>query len=205
MVQNLSIEQNRTALIVVDVQNGFITGNLAVLGADKIIPLINQLARQFHHVILTQDYHPANHISFFDNHVDKQPFESIRLPYGEQILWPRHCVQGTADADFHQDLDITHAELIIRKGYQQAVDSYSAFVEADGTYTGLAGYLQQRGIDTLYLVGIATDYCVAWTAMDAVKLGFDCTVVQEATAAIDKDGSLQVAMRQMQHLGVKII
>ncbi|WP_375537715.1 nicotinamidase [Moraxella cuniculi] len=205
MVQNLSIEQNRTALIVVDVQNGFITGNLAVLGADKIIPLINQLARQFHHVILTQDYHPANHISFFDNHVDKQPFESIRLPYGEQILWPRHCVQGTADADFHQDLDITHAELIIRKGYQQAVDSYSAFVEADGTYTGLAGYLQQRGIDTLYLVGIATDYCVAWTAMDAVKLGFDCTVIQEATAAIDKDGSLQVAMRQMQHLGVKII
>ncbi|SIR94238.1 nicotinamidase/pyrazinamidase [Moraxella cuniculi DSM 21768] len=204
-MQNLSIEQNRTALIVVDVQNGFITGNLAVLGADKIIPLINQLARQFHHVILTQDYHPANHISFFDNHVDKQPFESIRLPYGEQILWPRHCVQGTADADFHQDLDITHAELIIRKGYQQAVDSYSAFVEADGTYTGLAGYLQQRGIDTLYLVGIATDYCVAWTAMDAVKLGFDCTVVQEATAAIDKDGSLQVAMRQMQHLGVKII
>ncbi|OOS05079.1 nicotinamidase [Moraxella cuniculi] len=199
------MEQNRTALIVVDVQNGFITGNLAVLGADKIIPLINQLARQFHHVILTQDYHPANHISFFDNHVDKQPFESIRLPYGEQILWPRHCVQGTADADFHQDLDITHAELIIRKGYQQAVDSYSAFVEADGTYTGLAGYLQQRGIDTLYLVGIATDYCVAWTAMDAVKLGFDCTVVQEATAAIDKDGSLQVAMRQMQHLGVKII
>ncbi|VEG13790.1 Isochorismatase family protein yecD [Moraxella cuniculi] len=204
-MQNLSIEQNRTALIVVDVQNGFITGNLAVLGADKIIPLINQLARQFHHVILTQDYHPANHISFFDNHVDKQPFESIRLPYGEQILWPRHCVQGTADADFHQDLDITHAELIIRKGYQQAVDSYSAFVEADGTYTGLAGYLQQRGIDTLYLVGIATDYCVAWTAMDAVKLGFDCTVIQEATAAIDKDGSLQVAMRQMQHLGVKII
>lgn len=204
-MQNLSIEQNRTALIVVDVQNGFITGNLAVLGADKIIPLINQLARQFHHVILTQDYHPANHISFFDNHVDKQPFESICLPYGEQILWPRHCVQGTADADFHQDLDITHAELIIRKGYQQAVDSYSAFVEADGTYTGLAGYLQQRGIDTLYLVGVATDYCVAWTAMDAVKLGFDCTVIQEATAAIDKDGSLQVAMRQMQQLGVKII
>lgn len=204
-MQNLSIEQNRTALIVVDVQNGFITGNLAVLGADKIIPLINQLARQFHHVILTQDYHPANHISFFDNHVDKQPFESICLPYGEQILWPRHCVQGTADADFHQDLDIAHAELIIRKGYQQAVDSYSAFVEADGTYTGLAGYLRQRGIDTLYLVGVATDYCVAWTAMDAVKLGFDCTVIQEATAAIDKDGSLQVAMRQMQHLGVKII
>ncbi|MFB6349118.1 nicotinamidase [Moraxella sp. ZJ142] len=200
-----SINQDSTALIVVDVQNGFIGGNLAVAGAKKIIPTINNLAAKFHHVILTQDYHPANHISFADNHHGKNPFEIIDLPYGKQVLWSSHCVQGTADADFHADLSIAHAELIIRKGYHPAVDSYSAFFEADGRRTGLAGYLNERGIDTVYVVGIALDYCVAWTAMDAIKAGFRCHVIQDATAAIDQNGSLAQAMAAMQTAGVILL
>lgn len=199
--------QNNTALIVVDVQNGFTPGgNLAVAHADEIIPLINQLARHFPNIVLTQDWHPENHVSFAQNHPDKQPFESISLDYGTQVLWPAHCVQGTPDAELHPDLDIPSAQLIIRKGYHAAIDSYSAFVEADQkTTTGLAGYLKAREIDTVFVVGIATDFCVAWTAIDAAKLGFKAYVIADATKGIDMNGSLQHAWQDMLAHGVKRI
>ncbi|WP_228285918.1 bifunctional nicotinamidase/pyrazinamidase [Acinetobacter rathckeae] len=194
----------QAALIVVDVQNGFTPGGqLAVNNADQIIPLINQLATQFHNVVLTQDWHTADHISFADQHPNKQPFDLITLDYGPQVLWPRHCVQGTQDAEFHPLLNIPTAQLIVRKGFHAHIDSYSAFLEADHvTTTGLAGYLQARGIDTVYVVGIATDFCVAWTAIDATKLGFKTYVIEDATAAIDLNGSLAQAWQQMQANGV---
>lgn len=193
-----------SALIVVDIQNGFTpNGHLAVANSDQIIPLVNQLAEKFQHVVLTQDWHPANHISFAENHAGKQPFDTIQLDYGTQVLWPSHCVQGTQDAELHPDLNIPHAQLIIRKGWHTEIDSYSAFLEADQkTTTGLAGYLRESGIETVYVVGIATDFCVAWTAMDAVKLGFKTYVIEDATAAIDLNGSLQQAWAAMQGLGV---
>lgn len=193
-----------SALIVVDIQNGFTpNGHLAVANSDQIIPLVNQLAKKFQHVVLTQDWHPANHISFAENHAGKQPFDTIQLDYGTQVLWPSHCVQGTQDAELHPDLNIPHAQLIIRKGWHTEIDSYSAFLEADQkTTTGLAGYLRECGIETVYVVGIATDFCVAWTAMDAVKLGFQTYVIEDATAAIDLNGSLQQAWAAMQGLGV---
>lgn len=193
-----------SALIVVDIQNGFTpNGHLAVANSDQIIPLVNQLAEKFQHVVLTQDWHPANHISFAENHVGKQPFDTIQLDYGTQVLWPSHCVQGTQDAELHPNLNIPHAQLIIRKGWHTEIDSYSAFLEADQkTTTGLAGYLRESGIETVYVVGIATDFCVAWTAMDAVKLGFQTYVIEDATAAIDLNGSLQQAWAAMQGLGV---
>lgn len=194
------------ALLVVDVQNGFVDGNLAVKGSSMIIPIINRLVEAFDTVILTQDYHPANHISFYQNHKGKQPFEVIELPYGNQVLWPSHCVQGTLDAMFHSDLRAAKAQLIIRKGYHQHIDSYSAFMEADrATKTGLAGYLRERGIDTVYVVGIATDFCVAWTALDAVAFGFKCVVITDATASIDVNGSLAQAMADMTEAGVNFI
>lgn len=193
-----------SALIVVDIQNGFTpNGHLAVANSDQIIPLVNQLAEKFQHVVLTQDWHPANHISFAENHAGKQPFDTIQLDYGTQVLWPSHCVQGTQDAELHPDLNIPHAQLIIRKGWHTEIDSYSAFLEADQkTTTGLAGYLRECGIETVYVVGIATDFCVAWTAMDAVKLGFKTYVIEDATAAIDLNGSLQQAWKVIQDLGV---
>lgn len=193
-----------SALIVVDIQNGFTpNGHLAVANSDQIIPLVNQLAKKFQHVVLTQDWHPANHISFAENHAGKQPFDTIQLDYGTQVLWPSHCVQGTQDAELHPDLNIPHAQLIIRKGWHTEIDSYSAFLEADQkTTTGLAGYLRECGIETVYVVGIATDFCVAWTAMDAVKLGFKTYVIEDATAAIDLNGSLQQAWKVIQDLGV---
>lgn len=193
-----------SALIVVDIQNGFTpNGHLAVANSDQIIPLVNQLAEKFQHVVFTQDWHPANHISFAENHAGKQPFDTIQLDYGTQVLWPSHCVQGTQDAELHPDLNIPHAQLIIRKGWHTEIDSYSAFLEADQkTTTGLAGYLRESGIETVYVVGIATDFCVAWTAMDAVKLGFQTYVIEDATAAIDLNGSLQQAWAAMQGLGV---
>lgn len=193
-----------SALIVVDIQNGFTpNGHLAVANSDQIIPLVNQLAEKFQHVVLTQDWHPANHISFAENHAGKQPFDTIQLDYGTQVLWPSHCVQGTQDAELHPNLNIPHAQLIIRKGWHTEIDSYSAFLEADQkTTTGLAGYLRESGIETVYVVGIATDFCVAWTAMDAVKLGFKTYVIEDATAAIDLNGSLQQAWAAMQGLGV---
>ena len=197
----------KSALIVVDVQNGFMPGgNLAVKEADQIIPSINQIARQFGCVVLTQDWHTEDHISFAENHIAKQPFETIELAYGTQVLWPKHCVQGTHDADFHPALDIPTAQLIIRKGFHQHIDSYSAFLEADHqTSTGLKGYLNSREIDTVYIVGVATDFCVAWTAIDAIKLGFNTYVIEDATAAINLNGSLGQSWLQMTQIGVKRI
>lgn len=195
------------ALIVVDVQNGFTPGgNLAVADADQIIPLINQLAQQFEHVVLTQDWHPANHISFADNHTGKSAYSTIELEYGTQVLWPAHCVQGSHDANFHPDLNIAHAELIIRKGLNPQIDSYSAFQEADRrTPTGLAGYLKERSIDTVFLVGIATDFCVAWSAVDAAAQGFQTFVIEDACQGIDLNGSLAQAWQQMKSAGVQRI
>ena len=199
--------QNKSALIVVDVQNGFTPyGNLAVANSDQIIPLINQLATQFKNVVLTQDWHPQHHISFAENHPNHQAYEVIDLPYGKQVLWPTHCVQGTHDAELHPDLQIAHAQLIIRKGFHANIDSYSAFMEADQqTTTGLAGYLKERQIDSVYVVGIATDFCVAWTAMDARKFGFQTYVIEDACKGIDLDGSLQQAWTAMQASGVQRI
>lgn len=194
----------QSVLIVVDVQNGFTPGgNLAVANADEIIPKINQLAQKFEHIVLTQDWHPDQHISFADNHPNKKPFETIELDYGRQVLWPKHCVQGTHDAEFHPHLNIPTAQLIIRKGCHQNIDSYSAFMEADRkTPTGLNGYLREHQINTLYIVGIATDFCVAWTAIDAAELGFDTYVIEDACKAIDLNGSLQQAWQDMSQKGV---
>ena len=195
------------ALIVVDVQKGFTPGgNLAVTSADQIIPNINRLGQYFQNIVLTQDWHPAEHISFADNHPAQAAYDTIQLDYGSQVLWPSHCVQGTEDAEFHPELNLPQAQLIIRKGFHQNIDSYSAFMEADQkTSTGLAGYLRERGIDTVFIVGIATDFCVAWTAMDACKLGFKAYVIADATKGIDLNGSLQHAWQDMLAQGVKRI
>ena len=171
--------------------------------ADEIIPKINQLAQKFEHIVLTQDWHPDQHISFADNHPNKKPFETIELDYGRQVLWPKHCVQGTRDAEFHPHLNIPTAQLIIRKGCHQNIDSYSAFMEADRkTPTGLNGYLREHQINTVFIVGIATDFCVAWTAIDAAELGFDTYVIEDACKAIDLNGSLQQAWQDMSQKGV---
>ncbi|MFH7765350.1 bifunctional nicotinamidase/pyrazinamidase [Acinetobacter sp. BSP-28] len=195
------------ALIVVDVQRGFTPGgNLAVANADQIIPNINQLGQHFGNIVITQDWHPQNHISFAENHVAKQPFETIELDYGTQVLWPAHCVQGSADAELHPDLHLPTAQLVIRKGTHAHIDSYSAFLEADQkTTTGLAGYLKECSIDTVFIAGIATDFCVAWTAIDACKLGFKTYVISDATKGIDLNGSLQHAWQDMLAAGVKRI
>lgn len=195
------------ALIVVDVQNGFTPGgNLAVANADQIIPTINQLGQYFENIVITQDWHPENHISFANNHEGKKPYDTIQLDYGMQVLWPSHCVQNTKDAELHPDLNLPTAQLIIRKGFHSHIDSYSAFMEADHqTTTGLAGYLRERGINTVYVVGIATDFCVAWTAIDAAQLGFKSFVISDATKGIDLQGSLQHAWQDMLSHGVKKI
>jgi nicotinamidase/pyrazinamidase len=192
-------------LLVVDVQNCFVPGGtLPVAGGDEVVPLINRLARGFAHVVLTQDWHPAGHISFASSHPGHQPFDTITLPYGPQVLWPDHAVQGTADADLHPALRIPHAEVILRKGYRAHLDSYSAFVEADGrTPTGLAGYLRERGLQQVFLVGLATDFCVAWSALDARRAGFGATVIEDATRGIDTAGSLARAWADMTGAGVK--
>ena len=192
-------------LLVVDVQNGFVPGGtLPVKEGDQIVPLINRLAKAFEHVVLTQDWHTPGHISFASSHAGKKPFETVSLPYGTQVLWPDHCVQGTADANLHPALAIPHAELIIRKGYRQQMDSYSAFYEADGkTPTGLTGYLKDRGLKKVYLVGLATDFCVAWSALDARKAGFEAAVIEDATRGIDAGGSLAKAWQDMTGAGVQ--
>jgi len=191
-------------LVVIDVQNGFMPGGtLPVLDGDKVVPIINRLAPAFRHVVITQDWHTKGHISFASSHPGKKPFETVQLPYGTQVLWPDHCIQGTPDADLHKDLTIPHAELIIRKGYRQHVDSYSAFLEADRTATtGLTGYLKERGLKSVYFVGLATDFCVAWSALDAMRAGFTASVIEDATRAIDTDGSLMKAWRDMTTTGV---
>jgi nicotinamidase/pyrazinamidase len=194
------------ALIVIDVQNDFCPGGaLAVGGGDEIVPLVNRLIDAHAHVMLTQDWHPAGHSSFASSHAGTAPFGSIDLAYGPQTLWPDHCVQGTKGADFHAGLAWTKAELVIRKGFRPAIDSYSAFFENDRkTPTGLAGYLRERGLLKLSLVGLATDYCVAYSALDARRLGFETTVILDACRAIDLGGSLQNALTQMKEAGVKL-
>jgi len=191
-------------LLVVDVQNCFIPGgSLAVNGGDEIIPIINRIAPAFRNVVLTQDWHTPGHVSFASSHPGKKPFETIQLPYGTQVLWPDHCVQGTEGAALAPGLSIPHAELIIRKGYRQGVDSYSAFQEADRkTPTGLGGYLRERGLRHVYLVGLATDFCVGWSALDARKAGFAATVIEDATRGIDTGGSLAKAWADMTGAGV---
>lgn len=202
----LSIAPN-DVLVVVDVQHDFLPGgSLAVAGGDEIVPLINQLAKKFAHVVLTQDWHPANHISFASQHAGKSPFDSIDLDYGPQVLWPDHCVWASHGAELSHDLDIPHAQLILRKGYNRAIDSYSGFQEADRqTLTGLAGYLNEREAARLYVVGLATDFCVAWTALDGAAAGFDVTVIEDATRAINSNGSLEKAWADMEEAGVQRI
>jgi len=198
---------NRDVFVVVDVQNCFIPGgSLAVKEGDVIVPLINRIAKQFKHVVITQDWHTADHISFASQHAGKKPFETVKLAYGTQVLWPDHCVQGTDGAALHKDLDIPHAELIIRKGYRREVDSYSAFLEADKkTPTGLTGYLKQRGLKRVYFAGLATDFCVGWSALDARRQGFEALVIEDACRGIDVGGSLAKAWAAMQVAGVKRI
>lgn len=199
------MNQAQTALIIVDMQNDFMpNGALAVQNADKIIQPINQLAKHFQNVILTQDWHPDEHISFADNHTNQQAFDYIELSYGQQVLWPKHCVQGSQGAEFHRDLNIPHAQLIIRKGYHTEIDSYSAFLEADKTTaTGLASYLRERKMNTVYIVGVATDYCVKWTALDAQQAGFKTYVIEDLCKAIDINGSLADAWVEMSKAGVQ--
>jgi nicotinamidase/pyrazinamidase len=199
--------RNSDALIVVDVQNCFVPGgSLAVKGGDEIVPLINRLAKNFRHVVLTQDWHTPDHVSFASQHAGKKPFETVDLPYGTQVLWPDHCVQGTEGAMLHKSLDIPHAELIIRKGYRRDVDSYSAFLEADKkTQTGLGGYLKQRGLRRVFLAGLATDFCVGWSAQDARRQGFEALVIEDACRGIDAQGSLAKAWADMKAAGVKRI
>lgn len=194
------------ALIVIDVQNDFCPGGaLAVGGGDEIVPLVNRLIGASPHVVLTQDWHPAGHSSFASVHAGKAPFGTIDLAYGAQTLWPDHCVQGTRGADFHSNLAWTKAELVIRKGFRPAIDSYSAFFENDQTTpTGLAGYLRERGLTHLTLVGLATDFCVAYSALDARRLGFETRVIMDACRAIDLGGSLQDAVAKMQAAGVTL-
>ena len=192
------------ALIVIDVQNDFCPGGaLAVAGGDEIVAQINDLMDDFETVILTQDWHPADHTSFAANHPGAAPFSLIDLPYGPQVLWPVHCVQGTAGAAFHAGLRTDPAQLVIRKGFRPGIDSYSAFFENDRTTpTGLEGYLRTRGISTLTLVGLATDYCVAYSAMDAARLGFAATILEAACRAIDLNGSLAEARAAAVSAGV---
>ncbi len=194
-------------LLVVDVQNCFVPGGtLPVKEGDAIVPLVNRIARSFQHVVLTQDWHPPGHVSFASTYPGKKPFETVSLTSGTQVLWPEHCVQGTPDAELHKDLKIPHAELIVRKGYSKLMDSYSAFYEADGkTPTGLVGYLRERGLTQVFLVGLATDFCVAWSALDARKAGFTAFVIEDATRGIDADGSLAKAWNDMLGAGVKRI
>lgn len=193
-----------TALIVVDLQNDFCPGGaLAVSGGDEIVPLVNRLIGKFEHVILTQDWHPAGHSSFASSHPGKEPFSTVEMPYGPQTLWPDHCVQGTRGADFHPGLEWTKAELVIRKGFRTSIDSYSTFFENDHTTpTGLAGYLRERGITDLTLVGLATDFCVAYSAIDARRLGFNAKVLLDGCRAIDLAGSLEAMKQQMAQEGV---
>ena len=195
------------ALLVIDVQNCFVPGgSLAVKGGDEIVPLINKIARHFQNVVLTQDWHTADHVSFASQHDGKKPFEAIDLNYGTQVLWPDHCVQGTEGAQLVKGIDIPHAQLIIRKGFHREVDSYSAFLEADRkTQTGLAGYLKGRNIERVFLCGLATDYCVAWSALDARKFGFQAVVIEDASRGIDLNGSLAAAWKDMEKAGVERI
>jgi nicotinamidase/pyrazinamidase len=197
----------KSVLIVTDVQNCFVDGGtLAVKGGAEIVPVINKLAPAFENIVITQDWHTPGHASFASAHPGKKPFETMQLAYGTQVLWPDHCIQGTEDAALLKDLKLPTAQLVIRKGFHKDVDSYSTFEEADRkTATGLGPYLKSRNIDTVFMVGLATDFCVFWSAVDARKLGFTTYVIEDATRAIDLNGSLAAAWNQMTEAGVKRI
>ena len=196
-----------SVLIVVDVQNCFLPGgSLAVKNGDQVIPVINRLAKSFANVVMTQDWHTADHVSFASSHPGKKPFEVVELDYGKQVLWPDHCVQGTDGAALSKDLAIPQAQLVIRKGFHKDVDSYSAFMEADGkTTTGLSSYLKARKMKRVFVTGLATDFCVAWTALDARKAGFETYIVEDACRGIDTKGSLAKAWHDTNKAGVKRI
>ena len=195
------------ALLVIDVQNDFCpSGFLAVADGDQVVPVINRMMERFDHVILTQDWHPSGHSSFASAHAGRAPFDVVQMPYGDQVLWPDHCVQGSAGGQFHPDLNTDPAALIVRKGMNPAIDSYSAFFENDrSTSTGLHGYLQTLGVDHVTIVGLATDYCVNYSAQDAAMLGYRVRVDLSACRAIDLDGSLQMAFDEMARLGVELV
>jgi nicotinamidase/pyrazinamidase len=198
---------DRDVLIIVDVQYDFLPGGaLAVPDGDAVIPPLNRLAQAFPHVILTQDWHPKEHISFASSHTGRRPFDTIELAYGSQVLWPDHCVQGTRGAEIARELDVPHAALIIRKGFNANIDSYSGFMEADRrTTTGLAGYLNERGFRRAFCAGLATDFCVAWTALDARRAGFETFVIEDASRGIDTDGSLARAWSDMKSAGISAL
>jgi len=208
MAEQERIEPGETdILIVVDVQNDFLPGGaLAVPDGDAVIEPINRLAKVFRHVVLTQDWHPEGHASFASSHPARQPFEMTDLHYGPQVLWPDHCVQGTPGAEIARALDIPHAQLVIRKGYNAGIDSYSGFKEADRqTSTGLAGYLKERGFRRIFCAGLALDFCVAWTALDAAEVGFETYLIEDASRAIDTNGSLEKARQNLEAAGVRTI
>ncbi|MFC5322315.1 bifunctional nicotinamidase/pyrazinamidase [Bradyrhizobium oligotrophicum] len=200
----MKIKANEDLLLIIDVQNDFCPGGaLAVADGDAVVPLINRLSGRFEHVVLTQDWHPAGHSSFASSHPGKAPFESVTMAYGPQTLWPDHCIQGTPGAAFHADLATDKAQLIIRKGFRPEIDSYSAFFENDKTTpTGLAGYLRERGLKRVFLVGLAADFCVHYSAVDARRLGFEAVVIDSACRGIDLGGSMAAAKAQGAEAGV---
>ncbi len=202
-----TINHDTDALVVIDVQNDFCPGGaLEVPNGDEVVAPINGLMELFRHVLLTQDWHPIDHISFASMHEGRNPFEVIQVDYGPQVLWPNHCVQGTSGAEFHAGLNVDSAELVIRKGYRQTIDSYSALFENDrSTSTGLAGYLRDRGFERLFMAGLATDYCVAYSALDGRREGFEIVVIDDACRGIDLEGSVEAAWQQMTDAGVERI
>lgn len=207
VAETVSVGQAGDVLLVIDVQNDFCPGGaLAVSDGDAVVPLINDLMGRFDHIVLTQDWHPRGHSSFASGHAGKAPFEMIEMSYGPQVLWPDHCVQGGDGAAFHADLQTNAARMIVRKGFRKAIDSYSAFFENDHeTPTGLAGYLREQGAKRLFLVGLATDFCVLYSALDARTQGFETYVIEDACRAIDLDGSLTAAQSAMDDAGVRRI
>lgn len=200
----IDLNSETDVLLIIDVQNDFCTGGaLAVPDGEAVVPLINRLNGQFDHIVLTQDWHPAGHESFASSHAGKEPFETTHVSYGEQVLWPDHCVQGSTGAEFHADLETDCAQLVVRKGFRKSMDSYSAFFENDHmTPTGLSGYLRQRGAKRLFLAGLATDFCVLYSALDARHARFETYVIDDACRAIDLDGSLSEAHAAMEREGV---
>ncbi len=197
----------RDILLVVDIQNDFCPGgNLAVPRGDEVVPIVNRLAQDFAHVVLTQDWHPRGHLSFASSHPGSKPYQTIEVSYGTQVLWPDHCVQGTKGAAFRDDLNIPRAELVLRKGYHREIDSYSAFYENDRkTRTGLAGYLRERGFKRVFLAGLAFDFCVRYSAEDAHREGFEAIVIEDACRAIDIDGSAAATRAQFETLGIRCV
>ena len=195
------------ALMIIDVQNDFCKdGALEVPDANDVVPVINALIPKFDNIIQTRDWHPAGHHSFASSHDGKEPFDTIEMDYGTQVLWPDHCVQGSKGAEFHPDLNTTKSQVFIRKGFRKKIDSYSAFYENDQkTKTGLTGYLKDRGITQLYAVGLATDFCVKWSVLDGLKEGFKVTVIEDAVKGIDIEGSVNKAWNEMKKAGAEVV